>query len=198
MRTDVIPSCSTCCQLYSNCARQLDSSAGLKYFCKDKERNHHMSIRGKTAVVGIGETPTDRLGSKPGEPKKSTAEYLAWAARLAMEDAGLTKKDFDGQGLRGDLYDQSFTAVLARRSGGDSRHHAGRFARRRQRRRQFGIAARPRRGGDHRRALRSRAGHRRSGAVQRARRPSRRATRTPAITRCPSASWDPTAKFLSS
>ena len=58
-----------------------------------------MSIRGKTAVVGIGETPTDRLGSKPGEPKKSTAEYLAWAARLAMEDAGLTKKDFDGQGL---------------------------------------------------------------------------------------------------
>src|ERR671915_1142092 len=58
-----------------------------------------MSIRGKTAVVGIGETPTDRLGSKPGEPRKSTAEYLAWAAHLAMEDAGLTKKDFDGEGL---------------------------------------------------------------------------------------------------
>src|ERR671911_2148205 len=58
-----------------------------------------MSIRGKTAIVGIGETPCDRLGSKPGEPRKSTAEYLAWAARLAMEDAGLTKKDFDGQGL---------------------------------------------------------------------------------------------------
>ena len=58
-----------------------------------------MSIRGKTAIAGIGETPTDRLGSKSGEPRKSTAEYLAWAARLAMEDAGLTKKDFDGQGL---------------------------------------------------------------------------------------------------
>src|SRR6266542_1828874 len=58
-----------------------------------------MSIRGKTAIVGIGETPTDRLGSKPGEPKRSTADYLAWAARLAMEDAGLTKKDFDDQGL---------------------------------------------------------------------------------------------------
>src|SRR5262249_16778865 len=58
-----------------------------------------MSIRGKTAIVGIGETPTDRLGSKPGEPRKSTAEYLAWAARLAMEDAGLTKKDFDDPGL---------------------------------------------------------------------------------------------------
>src|SRR2546421_12596551 len=58
-----------------------------------------MSIRGKTAIVGIGETPTDRLGSKTGEPRKSTAEYLAWAARLAMDDAGLTKKDFDDQGL---------------------------------------------------------------------------------------------------
>src|SRR6185295_10422622 len=58
-----------------------------------------MSIKGKTAVVGIGETPTDRLGSKPGEPRKSTAEYLAWAVRLAMEDAGLSKKDFEGQGL---------------------------------------------------------------------------------------------------
>ena len=65
----------------------------LGFYCKV------ISTRGKTAVVGIGETPTDRLGSKPGEPKKSTAEYLAWAARLAMEDAGLTKKDFDGQGL---------------------------------------------------------------------------------------------------
>src|SRR3990167_1378348 len=58
-----------------------------------------MSIRGKTAIVGIGETPTDRLGGKPGETRKSTAEYLAWAVRLALEDAGLTKKDFDGQGL---------------------------------------------------------------------------------------------------
>ena len=58
-----------------------------------------MSIRAKAAIAGIAETPTDRLGSKPGEPRKSTAEYIAWAARLAMEDAGLTKKDFDGQGL---------------------------------------------------------------------------------------------------
>jgi acetyl-CoA acetyltransferase len=58
-----------------------------------------MSLRGKAAVVGIGETPVDRLGSKPGEPKKSTAEYLAWAARLAMDDAGVTKRDLDGQGF---------------------------------------------------------------------------------------------------
>ena len=58
-----------------------------------------MSIRGKAAIVGIGETPTDRLGSKPGEPRKSSAQYLAWAMRLALEDAGLTLKDLNGQGL---------------------------------------------------------------------------------------------------
>ncbi|HWO43634.1 MAG TPA: thiolase family protein [Candidatus Eisenbacteria bacterium] len=58
-----------------------------------------MSIRGQAAIVGIGETPVDRLGSKPGEPQKSTAEYLAWASRLALEDAGLTIKDLDRQGL---------------------------------------------------------------------------------------------------
>ncbi|OGQ66209.1 MAG: hypothetical protein A2W73_01590 [Deltaproteobacteria bacterium RIFCSPLOWO2_12_55_13] len=58
-----------------------------------------MSLRGKAAIVGIGETPADRLGGKPGEPRKITSQYLAWAVRLALEDAGLTKKDLDGQGL---------------------------------------------------------------------------------------------------
>lgn len=58
-----------------------------------------MSIRGKAAIVGIGETPVDRLGSKPGEPKKSSAEYLSWALHLALEDAGLSLRDFNGQGL---------------------------------------------------------------------------------------------------
>ncbi len=58
-----------------------------------------MSLRGAAAIVGVGETPVDRLGAKPGEPRKSTAEYLAWAFRLALADAGLEKKDFDGQGL---------------------------------------------------------------------------------------------------
>jgi acetyl-CoA acetyltransferase len=58
-----------------------------------------MSIRGKAAIVGIGETPVDRLGSKPGEPKKSSAEYLCWALHLALEDAGLSLRDFNGQGL---------------------------------------------------------------------------------------------------
>ncbi len=58
-----------------------------------------MSIRGKAAIVGIGETPADRLGSKPDEPRKSSAEYLSWAMHLALEDAGLNLKDFNGQGL---------------------------------------------------------------------------------------------------
>ena len=58
-----------------------------------------MSIRGKAAIVGIGETPPDRLGSKPGEPRRSVQDYLATAMRLALTDARLTKKDFDGQGL---------------------------------------------------------------------------------------------------
>ncbi len=58
-----------------------------------------MSLKGKAAIVGYGETPVDRLGRKPGEPRKITSEYLAWAVRLALEDAGLTKKDLDGQGL---------------------------------------------------------------------------------------------------
>ena len=58
-----------------------------------------MSLRGKAAIIGIGETPVDRLGRNPGEPRKSTAEYLAWASRIALEDAGLTLKDLDSQGL---------------------------------------------------------------------------------------------------
>ncbi len=58
-----------------------------------------LSLKGKTAIVGIGETPTDRLGRKPGETRRGTPEFLSWAARLALADAGLTKKDLDGQGL---------------------------------------------------------------------------------------------------
>ena len=58
-----------------------------------------MGLQGKAAIVGIGETPTDRLGSKAGEPRKSSAEYISWAMRLALEDTGLSLKDFQGQGL---------------------------------------------------------------------------------------------------
>ncbi|HZH83605.1 MAG TPA: hypothetical protein VFD87_10685, partial [Phototrophicaceae bacterium] len=58
-----------------------------------------MSIRNQAAIVAIGETPTDRLGSKPGEPRKSSAQYISSAMHLALEDAGLSLKDFQGQGL---------------------------------------------------------------------------------------------------
>ena len=55
-----------------------------------------MSLRGKTAIVGIGEIPTRR--SYPG---RSLAGLCAEAARLAIEDAGLRKEDIDGLVLEG-------------------------------------------------------------------------------------------------
>lgn len=54
-------------------------------------------MRGKTAIVGYGRTPYSRL--KPGEPVLNVDEYIAWAAELALAKAGMTKSDFDGQGL---------------------------------------------------------------------------------------------------
>jgi acetyl-CoA acetyltransferase len=58
-----------------------------------------VSVRGKAAIVGIGETPVDRLGSRPGEPRRPMQDYLSEAMRLALADAGLSKRDLDGQGL---------------------------------------------------------------------------------------------------
>ncbi len=54
-------------------------------------------MRGKVAVVGYGRTPYSR--AKPGERIHTVDEYLAWAAELALERAGMSKNDFDGQGL---------------------------------------------------------------------------------------------------
>lgn len=54
-------------------------------------------MRGEVAVVGYGRTPYSR--AKPGEPVVTVDEYLAWAADLALQRAGMTKNDFDGQGL---------------------------------------------------------------------------------------------------
>ncbi len=54
-------------------------------------------MRSKVAIVGYGRTPYSRC--KPGEPQLTVDEYIAWAAELALEGAGLTKADFDGQGL---------------------------------------------------------------------------------------------------
>jgi acetyl-CoA acetyltransferase len=58
-----------------------------------------VSVRGKAAIVGIGETPVDRLGARPGEPRRPMQDYLSEAMRLALADAGLSKRDLDGQGL---------------------------------------------------------------------------------------------------
>ena len=49
------------------------------------------------AIVGCGRTPYTRL--KPGEPVLNVDEFIAWAADLALHQAGMSKNDFDGQGL---------------------------------------------------------------------------------------------------
>lgn len=54
-------------------------------------------MRGEVAIVGYGRTPYSR--AKPGERIYTIDEYLAWAADLALEKAGLSKNDFNGQGL---------------------------------------------------------------------------------------------------
>lgn len=54
-------------------------------------------MRSKVAIVGHGRTPFTRL--KAGDPVLTVDEYLAWAADLALQSAGMTKNDFDGQGL---------------------------------------------------------------------------------------------------
>ncbi|MCH8186413.1 MAG: thiolase family protein [Chloroflexi bacterium] len=50
-----------------------------------------MTLRGKAAIVGIGEIPTRR--SHPG---RTMYGLCAEAARLALEDAGLRKQDING------------------------------------------------------------------------------------------------------
>jgi len=55
------------------------------------------SLRGKVAIVGYGRTPYSR--AKPGERILTIDQYIAWAASLALEKAGMSKKDFDGEGL---------------------------------------------------------------------------------------------------
>ncbi len=50
-----------------------------------------VSLRGKTAIVGIGEIPTQRT-----YPGRSTYSLCAEATRLAITDSGLRKADIDG------------------------------------------------------------------------------------------------------
>jgi acetyl-CoA acetyltransferase len=47
----------------------------------------------------MGETPVSRGRVDKGELRLSCQEYFAWAAELALMDAGLQKSDFDGQGV---------------------------------------------------------------------------------------------------
>ena len=54
-------------------------------------------MRSEVAIVGYGRTPYSRV--KPGEPALTVDEYIAWAAELALQKAGMSKSDFDGQGL---------------------------------------------------------------------------------------------------
>jgi len=49
------------------------------------------------AIVGYGRTPYSR--AKPGERIYTVDEYIAWAADLALQKAGMSKNDFDGQGF---------------------------------------------------------------------------------------------------
>jgi len=55
------------------------------------------SMRGEVAIIGYGRTPYSR--AKQGERILSVDQYIARAAALALEKAGMSKKDFDGQGL---------------------------------------------------------------------------------------------------
>ena len=55
-----------------------------------------MSLKGKTAIVGIGEIPTQRT-----YPGRTTSSLCAEATRLAITDAGLRKEDIDGLITRG-------------------------------------------------------------------------------------------------
>lgn len=50
-----------------------------------------MTLRGRSAIVGIGEVPTRRV-----HPGRTAHGLCAEAARMAIEDAGLRKEEIDG------------------------------------------------------------------------------------------------------
>ena len=55
-----------------------------------------MTLRGKAAIVGIGEIPTRRTYAG-----RTTFSLCSEATRLAIADAGLRKQDIDGLVTRG-------------------------------------------------------------------------------------------------
>jgi acetyl-CoA acetyltransferase len=58
-----------------------------------------LTLRDRFCIIGFGETPVSRARIDKGEQKLSLQEYFAWAAELAIKDAGLEKENFDHQGL---------------------------------------------------------------------------------------------------
>ncbi len=56
-------------------------------------------MRGNVAIVGYGETPYSRPRAERGQPRLTSEEYASWAMDLALKSCGLSKSDFDGQGL---------------------------------------------------------------------------------------------------
>jgi len=50
-----------------------------------------MTLRGKAAIVGIGEVPTRR-----DYPGRTTASLMTEASAMALQDAGIRKEDVDG------------------------------------------------------------------------------------------------------
>ncbi len=56
-------------------------------------------MKSRAVIIGYGETPVSRGKKDRGEEQLTLEEYLAWSAKLALEDAGLEKEDLDKQGL---------------------------------------------------------------------------------------------------
>jgi acetyl-CoA acetyltransferase len=56
-------------------------------------------VKSRAVIIGYGETPVSRGKKERGEEQLTLEEYLAWGAKLALENAGLKKDDVDGQGL---------------------------------------------------------------------------------------------------
>jgi acetyl-CoA acetyltransferase len=56
-------------------------------------------LKGRFAIVGYGETEVSRGRIDKGEARLSLKEYVASAMKLALEDAGIEKKDLENQGF---------------------------------------------------------------------------------------------------
>src|SRR5437773_11613341 len=73
------------------------------------------SLRGKAAIVGIGELKPERK-----RPNRSGMSLLAEAAYLAIQDAGLTKRDIDGMIMEPELFGEGgsgFNTTMAEYMG---------------------------------------------------------------------------------